>query len=115
MRRSLAIVTLVLLAILGPSAASRLLTLDDIYRLRDVGDPQLSPDGGWVVYTVETHDAESDSSDTHLWMTRYDGGRTVQLTTRTKESETQPRFGPDGRYLAFLSARTDDAVPVARK
>ncbi|MGD0192444.1 MAG: S9 family peptidase [Rhizomicrobium sp.] len=90
------------------AAPQRLLQLDDLYRMHDVGDPQISPAGDWIAYTVRSIDAKADKATTHIWMTSVDGSKTVQLTGRDKESESHPRFSPDGRYLAFLSSRSDD-------
>jgi dipeptidyl aminopeptidase/acylaminoacyl peptidase len=98
----------VLLAILvaAPVLAEnpRPLKVDDLFSLKTVGDPQVSPDGGWVAYTLRTLDAKKDASDTDLYMVPFAGGPAVRLTSSSK-SETQPRFSPDGRYLAFLSGR----------
>jgi dipeptidyl aminopeptidase/acylaminoacyl peptidase len=84
----------------------RPLDLDDLARLREVSDPQVSPDGAWVAYAVRVPDLEKDRDDTDIWMTSWDGARTARLTT-SKDSETNPRWSPDGRYLAFLSSRGD--------
>jgi dipeptidyl aminopeptidase/acylaminoacyl peptidase len=94
----------------APSSAApqRLLTVDDYYKLRDVDDPQISPDANWVAYAVRTVDAGEDKRITHIWMTRFDGAQTVQLTSRPKETESKPRFSPDGRFISFLSERNDD-------
>jgi dipeptidyl aminopeptidase/acylaminoacyl peptidase len=78
--------------------------LDDLARLRDVSDPQISPEGTWVAYVVSSVDRERDEETGDIWMTSWDGERHVQLTT-SKEGDSHPRFSPDGRYLAFLSAR----------
>jgi len=84
------------------------LTLDDLARFRDVRDPQCSPDGQWVAYTVTTTDPKEDKHDTDVWMVSYDGKRDLHLTS-TPENETTPRWSPDGKYLAFLSSRPGKA------
>jgi dipeptidyl aminopeptidase/acylaminoacyl peptidase len=101
---------------LGPSIqaqAPRRLTLDDLNQLREVSAPELSPDGAWVAYTVTLPDTVKDEPNRDLWMTSWDGRRTVRLTT-SPSSEGTPRWSPDGRYLAFLSSREDarDAAQV---
>jgi dipeptidyl aminopeptidase/acylaminoacyl peptidase len=94
------------------TAGQRKLTIDDLYRLREVSGPQLSPEGGWVAYTVSVPDAEKDRADKDVWMTSWDGRKNLRLTT-SKSSESAPRWSPDGRYLAFLSDR-DDPREVAQ-
>ncbi len=87
--------------------AKRPITLEDYAAIRVVGDPQVSADGEWVAYTVETVDKPSDDWQSDLWLASWDGQRSLQLTN-TAESETTPRFSPDGRSIAFLSARDVD-------
>ena len=93
---------------LASQDAPRSITVADLHQFRDVGDPQLSPDGEWVAYTVGTTRLEADDRSSDLWMTSWDGRTTLRLTTTAKESEHTPRWSPDGRYLAFLSGRGDD-------
>lgn len=89
----------------GPAkAAKRAITLDDLARIRMVGDPQRSPDGKWVAYTVGTTDFEKDKSDSDIWMASWDGSQEVRLTS-DPDSETSPRWSPDGRFLSFLASR----------
>ncbi len=76
-------------------------------RVRDVSDPQIAPDGRWVAYTVSTADTAEDKDRSAVWMTSWDGARSMRLTG-SKQGESAPRWSPDGRWLAFLSSRDDD-------
>jgi dipeptidyl aminopeptidase/acylaminoacyl peptidase len=89
-----------------PAAAQRPVEARDLLRIREVSDPQVSPDGGWVAYTVSASDTVEDKRDADVWMSRWDGKRSVRLTN-SKEREHSPRWSPNGRYLAFLSSRED--------
>ena len=89
-----------------PPVAKRPLRVGDIYRLRDVRDPQMSPDGAWVAYSVGIADSAKDKGDSDIWMTSWDGTQTIRLTS-SPESESSPRWSPDGRYLGFLSSRQE--------
>lgn len=84
--------------------ARRPVELADLARLRGVSDPQLSPDGQWVAYTVTAVDTARDKTDSDIWMASWDGTQNIRLTF-SKENESSPRWSPDGRYLAFLSGR----------
>ncbi len=82
----------------------RPLSSDDLYNLREVRDPQRSPDGKWVAYTVTRAIKDTDKNDTDVWMVSWDGQQQIQVTS-TPESESSPRWSPDGKYLSFLSSR----------
>src|SRR6266571_2363182 len=81
------------------------LKLDDLARFRNVSDPQISPDGQWIAYTVSTIDAKEDKSSTHIWLVGYDGKNDRQITF-SNDSEGSPRWSPDGKYLSFTSSRS---------
>jgi dipeptidyl aminopeptidase/acylaminoacyl peptidase len=82
-------------------ATPRLLTIDDYLKIHEVGDPQTSPDGKWVAYTVTEQDLEKDELKTRIWMVPAAGGDPVPMTAEDR-SASRPRWSPDGRYLAFL-------------
>jgi dipeptidyl aminopeptidase/acylaminoacyl peptidase len=96
-------------------AAPRLLRPDDIFALKTLNDPQVSPEGSWVAFTVRTIDAKEDRRDTDVWMVPLAattaGGGAVRVTSSPKP-ESRPRFSPDGRYLAFLSGREGEHSQV---
>lgn len=91
--------------------APRPLKVDDVFSLKTVGDPQISPDGRWVAYTVRSLDAKMDAANTDVYMIPFAGGAAVQLTASPK-GENRPRFSPDGRWLAFLSGRDGKKAQV---
>src|SRR5712664_230500 len=84
--------------------AKRTLKLDDLARLREVRDPQISPDGQWVAYVVATIDTKEDKTNTHIWMVGYDGKNDRKITF-SQDSEPAPRWSPDGKYVSFTSSR----------
>jgi len=86
------------------TAARRLVQIDDVFRLHEVDDPQLSPDGRWIAYAVTTMDLEDDDSTTQVWMAPASGNDEAIPMTNPARSSTTPRWSPDGRYLAFLAA-----------
>ena len=93
-----------------PQGIPRLFTADDINSVREVDDPQLSPEGDWVAYTVRVTDAVQDKRTTHVWMSSWDGQRTQQLTS-SDAGESTPRWSPDKKFLAFLSSRAGEDAP----
>jgi dipeptidyl aminopeptidase/acylaminoacyl peptidase len=81
---------------------------DDLYRLRIATQPRLSPDGRWVVLTVQTVAPGFDGYRQALWLVSTDAGADTPAPrplTLGARNDWHPRFSPDGRTLAFLSDR----------
>lgn len=93
--------------VVSPVAAQepkRPLRVDDIFNIREVRDPQRSPDGRWVAYTVTTAVKDTDKNNTDVWMVSWDGTEHIQITS-TPDGESSPRWSPDNKYLSFVSSR----------
>ncbi len=89
----------------GQTPAKRSLVPTDVYLLKNIADPQISPDGKWVAYTVSSVDTAKDKRNSDIWMVSLDDkAASVQLTS-SDDGESSPRWSPDGKYLSFISAR----------
>lgn len=95
-----------LLSLDASADGKRAISVDDLSLIKDLSGPQVSPDGSWVAYTISEVDTKADVSRSDIWLTRWDGSETVQLTA-TAESEHTPRWSPNGKHLAFLSTGAD--------
>ncbi|MBI3401208.1 MAG: S9 family peptidase [Acidobacteria bacterium] len=101
-------ITLSSVALLPAQTAKRSLSLDDLAKMKDVRDPQCAPDGKSVAFTVQTTDVKEDKTVTHIWTVDIGGQNERQLTS-SQDSESTPKFSPDGRYLSFTSSRPGKA------
>jgi len=87
----------------GP-AAGRAFTISDLYRLKVVSDPRVSPDGRRVAYTVRETDLPHALSRTNVWIADLSSGAVSPLT-KGPAANSSPRWSPDGRTIAFVSNR----------
>ena len=75
----------------------------DVFELEYASDPQISPDGEWVVYRRMALDILKDRSSGNLWLVKSDGSSHQKLTSR-ETSENSPRWSPSGDRIAFVSS-----------
>lgn len=103
--RTLACPPLALLVLTAAAhAQKRPFTADDLVSMKRLGDPQLSPDGRTIVFTVRTTDWAANRGRTDLWLASTDG-QTVRPLTTHPASESNPRWSRDGKKVYFLSPR----------
>src|SRR5713101_5876564 len=86
-------------------------SVTDVSAFRDLHDPQMSPEGQWVAYTMGTVNREEDKNEERIWMVPATGGEAIPLTAQDVSS-SHPRWSPDGKYLAFLSARNEGKTQI---
>jgi dipeptidyl aminopeptidase/acylaminoacyl peptidase len=108
MKKSLYIAFLLLLAatLILAQQQKRAMTVEDLFKLKSLSNPQISPDGKYIVFVVRTPDFEENSYNADLWMISAQGGEPLRLTYH-KKSDRYPRWRPDGKMLAFLSDRDE--------
>jgi dipeptidyl aminopeptidase/acylaminoacyl peptidase len=106
-RRVVALFLTLALAVVAFAAEKRLLTPQDLWAIKRLGSPAVSPDGKTVVFTLQEWSIEKNKSTTNLWLVDVAGGEPRRLTA-SNASDTAPAWSPDGTRIAFVSKRGDD-------
>ena len=89
----------------------RAITIDDFFEIRDVSQPEISPDGQWIAYAVRTRNLKEDKNEQRLWMISTHGGDALPLSAEGVTS-SHVRWTADGKYISFLSARDGGKAQV---
>ncbi|HST51264.1 MAG TPA: prolyl oligopeptidase family serine peptidase [Pyrinomonadaceae bacterium] len=117
-RARLALAILLLLAPLARTgaqqASKRGITPEDYFAFEFASDPRVSPDGRLVAYVLTTVDQKQNRRLSQIWVAPVDGSSAPRPFTSSLQSSSSPRWSPDSRSLAFLSARpaTDSGSPT---
>lgn len=87
------------------ASAQKRMTIEDALAMKNVGSPQLSPDGKRIAYTISEWDKKENRRTTHIYMISTEGGNPIKLTNGEK-GESAPQWSPDGKRIAFLADRS---------
>jgi dipeptidyl aminopeptidase/acylaminoacyl peptidase len=111
MKKSLLFIALLFstFTIIAQTTAKRLIRPDDIYRMRSIGSPKVSPDGNWILYSHSKIDSAKDKYESKLYMMSISGDETIQLTD--ERSAGSPAWSPDNKYISFTSKGKGENAP----
>jgi dipeptidyl aminopeptidase/acylaminoacyl peptidase len=96
----------------GALAQTRGVTPEDYFAFQTPGDPRFSPDGSTIAFVVTTVDQKQNRRRSEIWSVPADGSRPAAVLTTAPQSSNSPRWSPDGKRLAFLSARPAAGEPA---
>ena len=115
MRYSLTVLLCCLIAVggLSQSISPKMMQPNDIYRMKQVRQPKVSPDGKWILYSLSQVDSAKDKNVSKLYMVGIDGKETICLTEQTKNPGSHD-WSPDGKYISFL-ASSKESESTARQ
>jgi dipeptidyl aminopeptidase/acylaminoacyl peptidase len=113
---SFAAIVLLALASVQPLAAqTRGMSAEDYFAFKFLNDIRFSPDGSTIAYVVGTIDQKQNRRYNAIWTVAADGSGEPRLLTTSQQSSTNPRWSPDGRTIAFLSARPAPGDPAGEQ
>jgi dipeptidyl aminopeptidase/acylaminoacyl peptidase len=101
-------ILVVLLMFRVVAQTKRPLEVADMFKIKRVTSPALSPDGEWIVYTITMPNLNANKNASDLWIISINGGTARQLTTDPAK-DRNASWSPDGKWIAFESTRSGDS------
>ncbi|MBI4811085.1 MAG: S9 family peptidase [Ignavibacteriales bacterium] len=86
---------------------TRPLEIEDLFRIKRVADPQISPDGKWIAFVITDVDKVANKMNSDIWLMPISGGEMRRLTS-SPGSDANPRWSPNSKTIAFVSSRSGD-------
>jgi Tol biopolymer transport system component len=102
------LLVLLVLAVAAPALAQKPFDVDALMKLARVSDPQVSPDGKTVAFTVQSVDLAANTKPTNIYVVPLASGSPVKITNAGTANE-RPRWSPDSKSIAFVSNRGGSA------
>src|SRR5579872_2150911 len=78
-------------------------TFEDMMKLKRVGEPEVSPNGKWVIFSVVDVDLPANTKTPHIWIVPTVGGKEREIIS--DQDADRPRWAPDGNHFAFTSTK----------
>ena len=77
-------------------------SFEQVLSLKSISNPEISPDGNNVVYEMRAVDWKKNRYDTEIWLSKA-GDKPFQLTNSLKNSSSNPKWSPNGKWIAFMT------------
>lgn len=90
--------------------SKKVITHEDMWLMKRVGAPEISPDGKWVVFSVLDPAYDEKEQNNDLWIVSADGNSEPRKLTGTKTGESNYAWSPDSKRIAFAAKRENDEV-----
>ena len=83
-------------------AQSNGLNTSDLYKLKSVGNIDISPDGNHILYTVTSRNQNTKGASSRIWIMDTKSGESVPFGANEGKGSS-PHWSPDGKWIAFVT------------